>query len=205
MRFSMNSFIYPIIFMVIVTAVFTFLLAGLNHLTIDAISLNEETDLRSKILYVFDIDVPGNDPEVIEKIFNEHIKSEKIGEKTIYYIKEGGETIAYAFPVEGVALWGSIKAYVAVTADYSEIVGIEFISHGETPGLGGRISEKWFKEQFRGLDLTEAEDGEYIRYRPLPRGNVDAVSGATLTSNLVRDILNRSIDDFIKGEGGITR
>jgi Na+-transporting NADH:ubiquinone oxidoreductase subunit C len=205
MRFSMNSFIYPIIFMVIVTAVFTFLLAGLNHLTIDAISLNEETDLRSKILYVFDIDVPGNDPEVIEKIFNEHIKSEKIGEKTIYYIKEGGETIAYAFPVEGVALWGSIKAYVAVTADYSEIVGIEFISHSETPGLGGRISEKWFKEQFRGLDLTEAEDGEYIRYRPLPRGNVDAVSGATLTSNLVRDILNRSIDDFIKGEGGITR
>ncbi|HHV45728.1 MAG TPA: FMN-binding protein [Tissierellia bacterium] len=197
-----DSFIYPVLFMIVITAVFTFLLAGLHEITQDAIALNEETELRRKILYVFNIDIPSDDPKDIERVFNEHVKSETVGDDTIYYIEEDGKVTAYAFPVEGVALWGSLKAYIGISADYTEIIGLEFISHSETPGLGGRISEEWFKEQFRGLDLTRGEDGEYIIYRPAIGGNVDAVSGATLTSNSVREILNKGIYEFISAERG---
>lgn len=195
-----NRFAFPIVFMIVTTVFFTFLLAWLNQVTSDTIALNEKTDLRSKILYVFDIDVEDNDPEIIEEIFNEHIESSVIEDKTIYFTREGDEVSAYAFPVEGIALWGSLEAYVAVTSDLTEILGIEFISHNETPGLGGRISEEWFKEQFRGLDLENKEDGKYIIYKPDPSGNVDAVTGATLTSNSVKDILNTNIHEFITEE-----
>lgn len=202
MKDRKDSFIYPVLFMVVITAVFTFLLAGLNEVTKDEIALNEETELRRKILYVFNIGIPSEDPKDIERIFNEHVKSKEIGSDTVYYIEENGEVAAYAFPVEGVALWGSLKAYVAVNADYTKLLGLEFIFHSETPGLGGRISEEWFKEQFRELDLTKGEDGEYIIYRPSIGGNVDAISGATLTSNSVREILNRGIYEFISAERG---
>ena len=202
MKDSKNKFIYPIFFTLVVTAVTIFLLAGINYLTTDAIAMNEETTLRSTILYVFNIDYPAGDADKIEEIFNELIKSKQVGGKTIYYLEEGDEIVVYAFPVNGVALWGSVKAYVAISADYREIIGIDFVSHSETPGLGGRISENWFKEQFRGLKLDDSKDGEYIIYRPAPGGNVDSISGATLTSKAIRDLLNSGIHEFITEQRG---
>ncbi len=80
---------------------------------------------------------------------------------------------------------GTVEGYAAISADNSELLGIDFVSHSETPGLGGRISEEPFKEQFRNLDLTNAKGGEYIVYRPAPDGNVDSIAGATLTSKSV--------------------
>lgn len=50
-----NSFIYPILFMTMVTAVFIAVLAGLNFVTADTIAFNQENELRQKILYIFDI------------------------------------------------------------------------------------------------------------------------------------------------------
>lgn len=152
-------------------------------------------------MYVFNIDYP-NDAEKIEEIFNQRIKFKQVGEETIYYIEEGDQIAAYAFPIDGVALWGSVHGYVAITSDFSQIIGIDFVSHSETPGLGGRISEDWFKEQFRGLKLENLAEGEYIRYRPAPGGNVDGISGATLTSNAIRDLLNTSIHEFITEQRG---
>ncbi|NMB08570.1 MAG: FMN-binding protein [Tissierellia bacterium] len=198
-----KSFSFPIIFMIIITAFFTFILAFLNYKTTDVIAYNQETDLRKTILYVFNIETPSDDPKAIEETFNQYIEEEKIGEKTIYVVKEGENIIAYAFPIGGTGLWGTVEGYAAISADNSELLGIDFVSHSETPGLGGRISEEPFKEQFRNLDLTNAKGGEYIVYRPAPDGNVDSIAGATLTSKSVSNFLNKNIEDFInlrKGE-----
>ena len=198
-----KSFSFPIIFMIIITAFFTFILAFLNYKTTDVIAYNQETDLRKTILYVFNIETPSDDPKAIEETFNQYIEEVKIGEKTIYVVKEGENIIAYAFPIGGTGLWGTVEGYAAISADNSELLGIDFVSHSETPGLGGRISEEPFKEQFRNLDLTNAKGGEYIVYRPAPDGNVDSIAGATLTSKSVSNFLNKNIEDFInlrKGE-----
>lgn len=196
-----KSFSFPIIFMVIITAFFTFILAFLNFSTADKIDFNKETELRKKVLYVFDIDMPSDDPEEIKKIFDENIGEEKMGDEIIYTVEENGSIVGYAFPVRGSALWGSVVGYVGISADYSTMLGLDFVSHSETPGLGGRISEDFYKDQFRGLDLTPVSDNDYIIYRPAPGGNVDAIAGATLTSKSVSNILNEDIYNFIKERG----
>lgn len=197
-----KSFSFPIIFMVVITAFFTFILAFLNYSTAEKIAFNKETELRKKILYVFDIETPSDMPEDIEKVFNDNISEEIVDEDIVYSIKEDGKTIGYAFQVQGSGLWGSIVGYVGISEDYSRLLGIDFVSHSETPGLGGRISEDSFKEQFRGLDISQAKDGNYIIYRPASGGNADAITGATLTSKSVSNFVNEDIQNFIKGRKG---
>ena len=83
------------------------------------------------------------------------------------------------------------------------IVGLDIISHSETPGLGGRIEEDWFKEQFRGelippggVRVMKGEGG-----MDLDQGNgmVDGVTGASLTSAAMETIVNDEIDMLMKG------
>jgi len=197
-----KSFSFPIIFMIVITAFFTFILAFLNYSTADKIEFNKETELRKKILYVFDIESTSNSPEAIEKVFNDNIIEETLDEDIIYSIKEDGKVTGYAFPVRGSGLWGSVVGYVGISEDYNKLLGIDFVSHSETPGLGGRISEDSYKEQFRGLDISTAKDGNYIIYRPSSGGNVDAITGATLTSKSVSNFVNEDIQNFINKRKG---
>ncbi len=199
-----KSFSFPIIFMILITAFFTFILAFLNYSTADKIAFNQEIELNRKLLYIFDINPLSEDPNDINQAFMDNIGSIPFEGEPMYVYYDGNDQIAgYAVPINGSGLWGSIEGYVGISADYSTILGIDFISHSETPGLGGRISEDWFKEQFRGINITEAQNGNYIIYRPTPGGNVDAIAGATLTSKSVSKLLNEDIDKFIierKGE-----
>lgn len=197
-----KSFSYPILFMAIITALFTFILAFLNYSTADKIAFLQDTELRKNILYIFDIDMPSDDPEDIDRVFNENIKEETIDGERVFVREENGEVTGYAIPVGGAGLWGSIEGYVGLSADYSEILGLDFTEHSETPGLGGRISEEDFKGQFRSLDISEIQDSSYIVYTPAPGGNVDAITGATLTSKSVSDFLNRDIYEFIQKRKG---
>lgn len=197
-----KSFSYPIIFMAFITAIFTFILAFLNYSTADKIAFLQDTELRRKILYVFDIPISSENPEDIAKTFRENVEEETIDEDRIFFIRENDEIKAYAIPVSGAGLWGNIEGYVGISADLSHIVGLDFTEHSETPGLGGRISEDEYKNQFRGLDLSQGEEGKYIIYRPAPGGNVDAITGATLTSKSVSNFLNEDIHRFIKERKG---
>lgn len=198
-----KSFSYPILFMAIITAVFTFVLAFLNYSTADKIAFLQDTELKRKILYVFDIPVSSESPEDISKIFDENVEEEIVDGERIFFVKENDEIKGYAVPVGGPGLWGGIEGYVGISADFTHILGLDFIEHSETPGLGGRISEDEYKEQFRDLDLSQGQDGNYIIYRPAPGGNIDAITGATLTSKSVSNFLNEDIYKFImerKGE-----
>jgi Na+-transporting NADH:ubiquinone oxidoreductase subunit C len=197
-----SSFLYPIIFMSLITAISVFALAFLNESTAERVATLQETDLRTKILYVFDIDVSTTDANEIEKLFNEHVEEEILDDSRIFILKENGEDKGYAFPVVGPGLWGQINGYAAISTDYNELLGIVFIKHEETPGLGGRIEEEQYLSQFRNLDLSSASDGNFIIYRPAANGNVDAIAGATLTSNSVAKLLNEDIYGFIQGRKG---
>ncbi len=197
-----KSFIFPILFMVLITAFFTAILAFLNYSTADVIAFNQETELRKILLYVFNIEVPSQEPKAIEEAFNKYISEGNLNGQKVYIAREGENIIGYAFPISGTGLWGTVEGFAAVSEDFSELLGIDFVSHSETPGLGGRISEDWFKEQFRGLKLTETNSGNYIIYKPAPGGNVDAIAGATLTSKSVSNFMNEDIYNFIKENKG---
>ncbi|MBU5256995.1 FMN-binding protein [Tissierella praeacuta] len=198
-----KSFSFPIVFMVILTAFFTFILAFLNYSTADRIAFNQEIELSKKLLYIFDIQPLSENPNDINQAFMDNIDNIGSEDEPMYiYYGENKEVLGYAVPISGSGLWGSIEGYVGISSDYSTILGLDFTSHSETPGLGGRISEDWYKEQFRGIDITESQNGNYIIYRPSAGGNVDAIAGATLTSKSVSKLLNEDLDKFIKERKG---
>lgn len=191
-----KSFAYPIIFMSLVTAVYVSFLAFLNQSTADRIDFLANTDLQKKVLYVFDIPLESEDPSDINDQFERQIETKEVDGEKIYLLEEDGDVKAYAYPVGGAGLWGSIEGYAGISSDYSTLIGVEFISHSETPGLGGRIDEQWYKDQFRDIELKDSEK-EYIIYPPAPGANVDAITGATSTSQAVRNILNEDIENII--------
>jgi len=194
-----KSFLYPIIFMSLLTAIFTFILAFMEFGTAERVQQNLELELQRKILYVFNIPIEDNSPEAVNALFEEKITQDG----DIFTYSEDGQVIGYAFPAEGPGLWGGIETYVGISQDYSTILGLAIIAQNETPGLGGRIGDEEFLSQFRDLDVSSAVEGGYVTYRPAAGGNVDAVAGATLTSKSVSTFLNADIHSFLaerKGE-----
>ena len=191
-----NSFLYPILFMAAVTAVFIAVLAGLNYVTADTIEFNKESELQKKILYIFDILPDDGTEKDIERVFNENVIEKEWGVLKGYALTQRGQETAYAVPINGAGLWGSIIGYVGLNTNYTEIIGIEFVTQSETPGLGGRISEDSYKEQFKGINISGKTEN-FIISSPEPGSNVDAIAGATQTSTALVNIINKDIKLFL--------
>ena len=86
-------------------------------------------------------------------------------------------------------LWGGINGFIAVDADKSTVFGAYFNHESETAGLGAEIKDnrKW-QEQFRGKELFTKGNRDAIALSVQKKvtdskTQVDAVTGATLTSN----------------------
>ncbi|NYB73329.1 FMN-binding protein [Sedimentibacter hydroxybenzoicus DSM 7310] len=196
-----NSLYYPILFMIAVTVVFIAILASINYMLTDTIAFNQESELRQKILYIFDVLPENDDPQEIKRAFDEKIKQKTINDIEVYTLIENNQEAAYAVPINGPGLWGSINAYIGLNKDFTKIIGIEFITQSETPGLGGRISEDIYKNQFRNIDIEGAADGNYIISSPQPGSNVDAIAGATQTSSAVVKMINEDLNTFFESTG----
>lgn len=99
--------------------------------------------------------------------------------------------------VDGKGLWGALWGYVVVAEDDNTVKGVTFAHKSETPGLGANITEERFTSQFVGKKLHDME-GNFTSVRVLQKGKfpevadanrVDAISGATLTSKGVDEML----------------
>lgn len=190
-----ETYYYPVIFMVLVTFVFIAVLAYLNDSTSEIIKKASESKERESILYVLGIENDASFDGILAA-YEDQVIEEDYG----YVSKESGD-IAFFF--SGSGLWGEIDGFLAVSDDMKTLKGLVFTEQSETPGLGGRIDELWFREQFRGVKLDSTE-GDLIKYKPEPGGDVDAISGATSTSKAVLNILNpflkEKIDELKGGE-----
>lgn len=128
----------------------------------------------------------------------------KAGKLAVYVCSVNGQT-KYVIPVYGMGLWGPISGYIALNDDKSTIYGAYFNHESETAGLGAEIkdSQKW-QEQFQGKRLFKGADRNAIAISVLKKrdsndpNSVDAVTGATLTSNGVTDMLHDCLGQYIK-------
>lgn len=187
-----KAVLYPVLFMMAITAAYTLLLALINEASIGRIQELEALRQKQTILYVLGLEVP-TDSTAVNAAFDQKIQPEKDFFKAV----EGDQTLGYAFPIEGPGLWGTVSGYAAVDAEGEHLLGIDLPRHSETPGLGGRIEEPWFKEQFRNLPLKADGEASFI-FRPAPEGNIDAITGATQTSEAVRKLLSEDTDRFVR-------
>lgn len=116
----------------------------------------------------------------------------------LYKMESANGDIAFVVPMVGTGLWGPVWGYVGVGEDGSTIKGASFDHKTETPGLGAEINQASFQRPFIGKQLMN-EDGKYEGITVMKGGAkgsvhaVDAISGGTITSNGVTEMLQRTL------------
>ena len=180
----------------------------LNSLNIRDLS-NEEADAKYKEVVIADevIDEKGKIVEAGtqggEKAgFKLESKDYKAGTLALYICKVNGSR-KYVIPVYGMGLWGPISGYIALNEDKATVYGAYFNHESETAGLGAEIKDNvaW-QEKFQGKKVFTSGDDKTIalgveKNVTDPATQVDAVTGATLTSNGVRDMLHEALGKYL--------
>lgn len=112
---------------------------------------------------------------------------------------ESGETLGYAFTVvtsEGYG--GDIQFSMGVQND-GTLNGISILSIGETAGLGMNADTPAFKDQFVG---KQVEKLQYTKNGATQDDEINAISGATVTTNAMTNGVNAGLCAFRVMEGG---
>ena len=134
-------------------------------------------------------------------IKKELAKSLEIRELPVYVANINGES-KYIFSLYGAGLWGPIWGYIALDADKNTVFGTFFSHASETPGLGAEISLPKFQQQFTSKKIMN-ENNDFVSIAILKAGQsvdgkdkVDAISGGTITSKGVEDMLKNCIGQY---------
>lgn len=117
------------------------------------------------------------------------------GEITYYAAINGGETAAYIFTESSKGYGGDVSVMTAIKPD-GTVAGVAILDvSGETPGLGQSLQRKAFFLSISGLKkgVSVLKNGAKAE-----NNEVDAVTGATITSTAVTRAVNKALDDFEK-------
>ncbi|MCH2197863.1 MAG: NADH:ubiquinone reductase (Na(+)-transporting) subunit C [Flavobacteriales bacterium] len=158
----------------------------------------------------FNIDVKKDYRSFIKRIVKESGKNpeeldSRLAEAGVNYpvfkcVKN--DTTLYVCPMVGTGLWGPIWGYVALEEDFKTIYGAKFDHKSETPGLGAEIKESFFTLKFEGKKLNVEEPK--TMFSVLKGGaitnehSVDGITGGTITSKGVDEMLNRTFPVYVK-------
>lgn len=188
--------IKTVLFMLAITFIFISVLSLVYVLTQDRVRANESLYLKRAVLFTGGISNEGPG-EKVEEIFKANVREIKTGEGRLRYFavmsdeSPAASVKGYVFIRNGSGLWGTVTALVGISADGKTITGVDFIKDNETPGLGARINESWFKEQFRGKSGPFSMVGEK---ESAGDSEFQAITGATITSTAVKTIINKTLE-----------
>lgn len=196
-----DGFIYTVIFTFIGTFVFVLALSFANESTRERVKANQESAFYYALLNAAGIET-GDDPK---ESYNQSFPGVKAEETQLFRTTKNGEYI-WIRRFSGSGLWGTVTGVLALNQEADRIVGMEIISHNETPGLGGRIEEDWFKDQFAGefigsgkLVVNKGSGGADSNHE---NQEIDGITGASLTSKSIETIINQTIELIKKEKEG---
>jgi Na+-transporting NADH:ubiquinone oxidoreductase subunit C len=123
----------------------------------------------------------------------------------VYFIEHSGKTEKVVLPVYGKGLWSTMFGFVALGNDLTTVKGFTIYEHAETPGLGGEVDNPRWKESWNGKQIFDGQGNVKIKVikgrvdpaRPEAKYQIDGLSGATLTSRGVDNLVT-----FWLGENG---
>nr|WP_293275380.1 NADH:ubiquinone reductase (Na(+)-transporting) subunit C [Nannocystis sp.] len=114
----------------------------------------------------------------------------------VYHVLKDGKTDTLILPIEGYGLWSVLYGYLAVDKDANTIKGITFYAHAETPGLGGEVDNPKWKALWPGRKIYDDKGQPALSVIKGNAGDpktdphhVDGLSGATITSNGVSNLM----------------
>ena len=199
MKLNTNSNAYIIIYSAILVVVVAYLLAFVYQALKPMQDANVALDVKKQILYSLNIrDLDGS---AAEAKYAEVVKEEgeKDGQK--YYLCDINGEEVLVVSLKGMGLWGGISGYISIHGDETPTVyGAYFNHESETAGLGAEIkdSQAW-QEKFIGkkvfVEGTQEVALGVVKDVKDPETQVDCVTGATLTSNGVNDMIKAGLKD----------
>ncbi len=117
----------------------------------------------------------------------------------VYFVKnEEGKQTRLVLPIRGYGLWSIMRGFISVdlstlSEDPStlEVAGLTYYEQGETPGLGGEVDNESWKALWPGKHVYDAEGNVLLDVVKQPDSDyeVDALAGATITSNGVANMM----------------
>ena len=224
-KLNTNSNVYTICYAAVMVVLVAFLLAFVSSALKPAQDANVAIDKKKQILA--SLNVRGIDKTKVEDKYDEliqetfvltpdgqkiegadafDVETKEIGEKfPVYMAKTADGADALVLPLKGRGLWGGLWGYVAVTPDFQKVLGAYFDHESETAGLGALIKEEKFQGQFIGRPVMA--DGK-VALTVVKQGSsesetqVDGVTGATLTSKGVGEMVLTGIQQYVDALGG---
>ena len=177
--------------LVLVATISAGVLGFINVTTRPIIKRNEARNLREAVLNSVNVQFES---ENLEDKFDSAFKTEEIEGKEFYlHYDDEGELAEVSFQISGSGFQGPITGVISLKPDLETIVGLEFLDHQETPGLGARITEKDFLRQFNGKVVRP--EILVVKNAGGAENKVDAITGATRTSKAVQGIINDSVSE----------
>ena len=219
-----NGNVYTICYAAVMVVLVAFLLAFVSSALKPAQDANVAIDKKKQILA--SLNVRGIAKSDVEAKFDEliqetcvvtpdgqvteggafEVETKEIGEKfPVYKAKTAAGDEALVLPLKGRGLWGGLWGYVAVTPDFQKVLGAYFDHESETAGLGALIKEEKFQSQFIGRPVMGA-DGK-VALTVVKKGaseaetQIDGVTGATLTSKGVGEMVLSGIQQYVDALG----
>ena len=218
MKLNTNSNVYTIVYASVMVIIVAFLLAFVSSALKATQDANVANDKRGQILAALNLRDVKNVEEIYHQtiiadpIIN--VKGEVVKEKggfevdsklitakndqdkqlPLYVAKVNNDTI-YVVPLYGRGLWGGIYGYLALKKDFRTVYGANYGHESETAGLGAEIKDnKAWQDKFKGKNILDAQKQHIIfsvtKKVEQPNNQVDAVTGATLTSNGVSEMFH---------------
>jgi Na+-transporting NADH:ubiquinone oxidoreductase subunit C len=138
----------------------------------------------------------------VKKQYRDKSLSDAERKYPLYVCEKDGSTY-YVVPLVGTGLWGPIWGFIALEDDMNTVFGATFDHKTETPGLGAEINQGWFQEPFVGDQIFD-ESGEFVSIDVVKGGaapdnkhGVDAITGGTITSYGLRDMLKNTLGVYV--------
>ena len=196
-------FIYSIILVVVVAGALSLVAVLLQPKQ----AKNYEIEQKRNILSALKINVETKDVEsTYAKIVTEIAVDESGNEvekedALVLYKAQTDKGLKYVFPLSGKGLWGPIWGYISLDEDLNTVYGAYFDHKSETSGLGAEIATEHFQSQFSGKKIFNSEN-KFVAVKTNKRGaqnenEVDAISGATITSTSVSEMLESCLNKYL--------
>jgi len=200
MKLNTENNVYTIIYATILVVIVAVLLAVISQVLSPRQQANKRLDTQKQILTALNVDYSNADPAAL---YAQIVEETETDGKALF-IAHIDEDVKYVLPLKGQGLWGGIWGYIALDEDKNTVYGINFGHESETPGLGGEIVTEYFRSRFFGKHIKDIE-GNVQSIAVLKAGKkdeagreqVDALSGATITSTGVDEMLVKSLNEYV--------
>lgn len=217
-----DSNVYTVIYASVMVVLVAIVLAFTSESLRSYQKKNEDNDKRRQILRSVNMIVDSGEAEaryneLIKDAFLVNDKGQKI-EGDAFSVDVAKSFTQHQYPVfvasvdgqnkyimamQGAGLWGALWGYISVNDDKSTVFGADFSHAGETPGLGAEIVTQAFSGQFIGKKIfvnSEFKSIAIVKPGKSVAGQdyVDGISGGTITSNGVSQMIYNSLHGYVQ-------